>query len=39
MRDSVFDQRSGHGTHVAGMIYSRPVLEAPGAVASVPEQY
>ena len=38
-RDSVFDKQSGHGTHVAGMIYARPILEAPGAVASVREQY
>lgn len=38
-RDSVFDKQSGHGTHVAGMIYARAILEAPGAVASVREQY
>ena len=37
--DSVFDKQGGHGTHMAGMIYARAILEAPGAVASLREQY
>lgn len=38
-RDSVYDLQSGHGTHVAGMIYARAILEAPGEVASMRQQY
>lgn len=39
VRDSVFDKQSGRGTHVAGMIYAPAILEAPGAVDNVREQY
>jgi superfamily II DNA helicase RecQ len=38
-KDSAFDLQSGHGTHVAGMIYARAIFEAPGEVASIRQQY
>ena len=34
-RDHILDLQAGHGSHVAGMIYARAVLEAPGEVASI----
>ena len=37
--DSAYDLQSGHGTHVAGMIYARGILEGPGEVASIRQQY
>lgn len=38
-RDHILDLQAGHGSHVAGMIYARAILEAPGEVASVRQQY
>ena len=38
-RDSVYDLQSGHGSHIAGMIYARAILEVPGEVASMRQQY
>ena len=37
--DSIFDEQSGHSTHIAGMIYAQAILEAPRTVASLREQY
>ena len=35
----MFNLQSGHDTHVTGMIYARAILEAPGEVASIRQQY
>ena len=35
----ILDLQAGHGSHVAGMIYARVILEAPGEVASIRQQY
>ena len=35
----ILDLQAGHGSHVAGMIYARAVLEASREVASVRQQY
>ena len=34
-RDHILDLQAGHGSHVAGMIYARGILEAPGEMASI----
>jgi superfamily II DNA or RNA helicase len=39
MPDSAFDLQSGHGSHVAGMIYARWIMEAPQEVASMRERF
>ena len=38
-QDHILDLQAGHGSHVAGMIYARAILEAPGEVASIRQQY
>ena len=38
-QNHVLDLQAGHGSHVAGMIYARAILEAPGEVASIRQQY
>ncbi len=38
-RDHILDLQAGHGSHVAGIIYARAILEAPGEVASIRQQY
>ena len=35
----ILDLQAGHGSYVAGMIYARAILEAPGEVASIRQQY
>ena len=37
--DHILDLQAGHGSHVAGMIYARAILEALGEVASIRQQY
>ncbi len=34
-RNYILDLQAGYGSHVAGMIYARAILEAPGEVASI----
>ena len=38
-RDHILDLQAGYRSHVAGIIYARAVLEAPGEVASIRQQY
>jgi hypothetical protein len=38
-RDSVFDLQSGYDTHVTDMIYARAILETPGEMANIRQQY
>lgn len=37
--DHILDLQAGHGSYVSGMIYARAILEAPGEVASIRQQY
>ena len=34
-RDYILDLQAGHGSYIAGTIYARAILEAPGEVASI----
>ena len=38
-KDHILDLQAGHGSHVAGMIYARGILEGDGEVASMRERY
>ena len=38
-RDYILDLQAGHGSHVAGMIYARGILEALGEMANIRQQY
>ena len=31
----ILDLQAGHGSYVAGIVYARAILEAPGKVASI----
>lgn len=37
--DHILDLQAGYGSYAAGMIYARAILEAPGEVASMRQQY
>ena len=39
LEDSPWDLQSGHGSHVAGMIYARELMEGGNAVISRREQF
>jgi len=37
--DAIMDEQAGHGSHVAGMVYARGLMEQDGAVASKRELF
>lgn len=37
--DDIFDEQAGHGSHVAGMVYARGIMEMAGVVADKRQRY